>query len=97
MKVTLVHTNINVFDLEKSLEFYKKALKMEEVVFISIIILPILAIFTGLSYFIWGASELVQNIYLTAMSALVGMKVAFGFFVLFYRYIAIERLSDEEE
>ena len=30
MEFTLVHTNINVFDLEKSLEFYKKALKMEE-------------------------------------------------------------------
>ena len=29
MKFTLVHTNINVFDLEKSLEFYKKALGME--------------------------------------------------------------------
>ena len=30
MKFTLVHTNINVLDLEKSLEFYKKALSMEE-------------------------------------------------------------------
>jgi len=30
MKFTLVHTNINVLDLEKSLEFYKKALCMEE-------------------------------------------------------------------
>jgi len=31
MKFTLLHTNINVCDLEKSLEFYKKALGMEEV------------------------------------------------------------------
>ena len=31
MKFTLVHTNINVLNLEKSLEFYKKALGMEEV------------------------------------------------------------------
>jgi len=31
MKFTLVHTNINVLDLEKSLEFYKKALGIEEV------------------------------------------------------------------
>jgi len=31
MKFTLVHTNINVLDLEKSLEFYKKALGMEVV------------------------------------------------------------------
>jgi len=29
MKFTLVHTNINVLDLEKSLEFYKKTLSME--------------------------------------------------------------------
>ena len=31
MKFTLAHSNINVCDLEKSLEFYKKALGMEEI------------------------------------------------------------------
>lgn len=31
MKFALVHSNINVTDLEKSLEFYKKALGMEPV------------------------------------------------------------------
>jgi lactoylglutathione lyase len=31
MKFTLAHSNINVCDLEKSLEFYKTALGMEEV------------------------------------------------------------------
>ena len=31
MKFNLTHTNINVCDLEKSLEFYKKALGMEEI------------------------------------------------------------------
>jgi len=31
MKFKLAHSNINVCDLEKSLEFYKKALGMEEV------------------------------------------------------------------
>ena len=31
MKFTLAHSNINVCDLEKSLEFYKEALGMEEV------------------------------------------------------------------
>jgi len=30
MKFTMVHTNINVANLEKSLEFYKKALSLEE-------------------------------------------------------------------
>jgi len=73
----------------------KKAIKLEEIVFISILMIPIFAIFTGAAYFFWGASVLFQHIYLTAMNALVGMKVAFGFFVLFYRYIAIERLPDE--
>jgi len=31
MKFTMIHTNLNVFDLEKSLDFYKKALGLEEV------------------------------------------------------------------
>jgi lactoylglutathione lyase len=31
MKFSLAHSNINVLDLEKSLEFYKNALGMEEV------------------------------------------------------------------
>ena len=31
MKFTIAHTNINVCNLEKSLEFYKKALDMEEI------------------------------------------------------------------
>jgi len=31
MKFTHVHTNVNVFDLDKSLEFYKKALGLEKV------------------------------------------------------------------
>lgn len=31
MKFTLAHSNINVKDLDKSLEFYKQALGMEEV------------------------------------------------------------------
>ncbi|MCL2517182.1 MAG: VOC family protein [Oscillospiraceae bacterium] len=31
MKFTIAHSNINVCDLEKSLEFYKKALGLEEI------------------------------------------------------------------
>ena len=31
MKFTLIHTNINVFDLEKSVAFYSKALGLSEV------------------------------------------------------------------
>jgi len=75
----------------------EKVMKMEEIVFINIIVLPILAIFTGIVYLVYDAPELFQNLYLIAMSGLIGMKVAFGFFVLFYRYTAIERLPDNDE
>ena len=74
----------------------KKAMKIEEIVFISIVILPMLAIFTGAIYTFWEVTPLFQQIYLIVMNALVGMKVACGFFVLFYRYIAIERLPEKE-
>jgi len=83
---------LGVYDLP-----IEKAMKLEELVFINIIILPIFAIFTGFIYFYGYATEMFQNIYLIAMNFLVGLKVAFGFFVLFYRYIAIERLPDKEE
>jgi len=75
----------------------EKAMKIEEIVFILIVVLPILAIFTGVIYLFWEVTEFAQHLYLIAMSALVGMKVACGFFVLFYRYIAIERLPDSEK
>jgi len=75
----------------------EKVIKLEELTFINIIILPILAVFTGVVYLYWDAADLLQPIYLTVMSGLVGMKVACGFFVLFYRYVAIERLSGEDD
>jgi len=78
---------LDIYDLP-----IKKVMKMEELVFINITILPILAIFTGVVYVVADVTPLFQNIYLIAMSALVGMKVACGFFILFYRYVAIERL-----
>ena len=73
----------------------KKVIKLEELIFINIIIVPIIAIFTGTTLFAAGASPLTQNIYLIAMNILIGAKVACGFFVLFYRYIAIERLPEK--
>ena len=79
---------LGIFDLP-----IKKAMKIEEMVFISIVLLPMLAIFTGAVSFI-DITPLHQSVYLIIMNALVGMKVACGFFVLFYRYIAIERLPD---
>jgi len=70
----------------------QKVMKMEELVFINITILPILAVFTGLIYAFADVTPPFQEVYLTAMNALIGMKVACGFFMLFYRYIAVERL-----
>ena len=75
----------------------KKVMKIEELVFINITIIPILAIFMGFVYMFIGNPPLFQEIYLTVMNILIGLKVACGFFILFYRYIAIERLSDYEE
>jgi multicomponent Na+:H+ antiporter subunit B len=75
----------------------KKVMKIEELVFINITIIPILAIFMGFVYMLIGNPPLFQEIYLTVMNILIGLKVACGFFILFYRYIAIERLSDYEE
>jgi len=78
---------LDIYDLP-----VKKVMKMEEMVFINITVLPILAIFTGVVYLAYDVTPIFQHIYLIAMSALVGMKVACGFFILFYRYVAIERL-----
>ena len=72
----------------------EKIMKMEEIVFINITVLPILAIFTGAFYVIPYRFQIVQDIYLIIMSILIGIKVACGFFVLFYRYIAIERMEE---
>jgi multicomponent Na+:H+ antiporter subunit B len=73
-----------------------KAVMLEEITFVSIIIMPIIAIFTGVVYLVAEITPMMQHIYLIAMNGLVGMKVACGFFVLFYRYIAIERLPEED-
>jgi len=76
-----------IFDLSIS-----KAIKLEELVFLGIVILPTFAIFTIGAYSVWDQSVFLQEAYLISMSALIGLKVAFGFFVLFYRSIAVERL-----
>ena len=68
----------------------KKVMKIEELTFIGIVIFPMLAIFAGLLYISYEWTPLFQTIYLIAMNAFVGMKVACGFFVIFYRTIAIE-------
>ena len=69
----------------------KRVMRIEEMLFIAII--PIIAIFWGVIYFFDEVVPIYQEIYLVAMNVFVGIKVACGFFMLFYRYIAIERVQ----
>lgn len=71
----------------------EKVAKLEEVVFAAITIMAALVIFQEAFYGLAGHEnmELFQNVYLIAMNGLIGAKVACGFTILFYRYIAIER------
>ena len=70
----------------------KKVNKLEDLVFIGIVVMAALMVFQGFFYYIPPQHlPLVQNIYLFAMNMLIGLKVACGFTILFYRYVAIER------
>ena len=74
----------------------KKVIKFEELVFINIIVIAIIAVFLGTSAYLTAEfNEVFQDIYLIIMNVLIGLKVACGFFVLFYRYVAIERQNDD--
>ena len=77
----------NIYDVR-----IEKVLKMEELIFVTSVLLAVLTVFlrvtANMPYY---RLPTFQNIYLVAMNALIGMKVACAFFVLLYRYIAIER------
>ena len=80
----------NIFDLPIG-----KILRMEELVFVSIVLFAIVGIFLGTAAYIpAGLLVYFQNTYLVIMNALIGVKVACGFTLLFYRYVGIERLED---
>jgi len=79
----------NIYDLP-----IKKVMKLEELVFINMIIVSIIAIFIGaFSQLPTRYLPFFQEIYLIGMNAMIGLKVACGFFLLFYRYIVIEKLD----
>ena len=70
----------------------KKVIKLEEMVFINIIIVAVLAIFLGTGALLPAEFSVVfQDIYLIIMNIMIGLKVACGFFILFYRFVTIER------
>ena len=69
-----------------------KVNKMEELVFATITLLAVLVVFQGAIDLIPGTYlPAFQISYLLVMNALIGLKVACSFIILFYRYIAIER------
>ena len=73
----------------------KKVMRMEELVFISFTFMTIV-FFTLLGANIYLPAEysvIYQDFYLIIMNLLIGMKVACGFFIIFYRYVAVERLE----
>lgn len=67
--------------------------KGEKLVFASIVVAAAFVVFLGLhTYFPPNLAPFLQNVFLITMNSLLGMKVALGFTMLFYRFIAIERL-----
>ena len=83
----------NIFDLPIG-----KILRMEELVFVSIVLFAIAGIFLGTAAYVPENWLVVfQNVYLVIMNALIGIKVACGFTLLFYRYAGIERLEENEQ
>ena len=70
----------------------KKVNKLEDLVFIGIVAMAALMVFQEFfAYIPEQHLPLVQNLYLFSMNMLIGLKVACGFTILFYRYVAIER------
>ena len=70
----------------------KKLGKMEEIFFAGLVIVAVFIVFLGVTSDVPEAIRpFVQTSYLLAVNALIGLKVACGFIILFYRYIAVER------
>jgi multicomponent Na+:H+ antiporter subunit B len=80
----------NIYDLS-----IRKINRLGEMVFISIALFAIFVVFQG-AYNLLPAAYIpvFQDIYLVAMNVLIGLKVACGFIILFYRYIAVERREE---
>ncbi|MDR2183749.1 MAG: DUF4040 domain-containing protein [Clostridiales bacterium] len=76
----------------------KKVIKLEEYVFVFIVVIAVFAVFVGskafLAYTFDYFTDAFHDAYLIIMNVLIGLKVACGFFIIFYRYVAIERRED---
>ena len=70
----------------------KKINNLEKIVFSSLTLLAALVIFQEMLIMVpYNFRPAIQISYLVLMNGLLGIKVACGFLILFYRYIAIER------
>ena len=80
----------NIYDIN-----YKKILQMEEIVFAVLTVFVVAVVLLNVDTLMYDNGLIprttMQNIYLFATNALVGLKVACGFVIIFYRYIAAER------
>jgi len=69
-----------------------KLFRMEEFIFAVTVLLAAFAVFFGVSGHLSNIYlPFFQSAYLIVMNFLIGMKVACGFILLFYRYVAVER------
>ena len=79
----------------------KKVIKLEEYVFVFIVVIAVFAVFVGskafLAYTFYRFTDAFHDAYLIIMNILIGLKVACGFFIIFYRYVAIERREDSPQ
>lgn len=66
--------------------------RMEELIFIGITLFAVLIVFFGAAAHLPPhLLPIFQRVYLILMNALIGLKVACGFVILFYRFIVIEQ------
>jgi len=72
----------DIYDLK-----IRKIQRMEDMIFISIVLLAILVIFMGAYQY----HPVINQMYLIGMNIMIALKVTCGFLILFYRYVAIER------
>jgi len=64
-----------------------KVIMLEKLLYTGIILVAVFFVFIGVEAYL----PMPQTIYLVTMNILIGMKVACGFFVVFYRFIVLER------
>jgi multicomponent Na+:H+ antiporter subunit B len=72
-----------------------KVMRIEELVFVSFAFMTLLfvSLLGANVYLPERFTVLYQDVYLMVMNGLIGLKVACGFFIIFYRYVAVERFE----